>query len=143
MPPKKAVKQPVRQLTKPTATPARRRPAGTATVDLGTPDAPVLPADGGTVDPAATRNLPPVPPPAARPMPGRPAAAPMPRRQPVAPAASGLRALRGRVAQQVQTMDLREEMAWIRSDIVRLSILATLGFVILIVLAIVLPMFGL
>jgi type II secretory pathway component PulF len=60
-----------------------------------------------------------------------------------APAGSSLRAMRGRVAQQIQGMDLRDEMAWIRSDIGRLTVLAVAGFAILIVLAIVLPMFNL
>ena len=143
MPPKKAVKQPSRQLTK-TAPPARRRVAGTAgTLDLAETEPGTAPAaDELAVAAPAPRPTPPAAPravPATRPVPAA-------RRTPAptsASAASGLRAMRGRVAQQIQGMDLRDEMAWIRSDVARLTVLAAAGFVILIVLAIVLPMFNL
>jgi hypothetical protein len=144
MPPKKVVKQPVRQLTK-TAAPVRRRPAGAAgTLDLSEDQ---LGADPATelVETPATRTLAPAAAAPARTVP--PARAVPPARRTAATAASvagsSLRTMRGRVAQQIQGMDLREEMAWIRSDIGRLTVLAAAGFVILIVLAIVLPMFNL
>jgi hypothetical protein len=152
MPPKKAVKQPARQLTT-TTSPARRRATGAAgTLDL-TETQPEDVSAAGLPDETAPRTLPP-----AAPAPSRavPSARPVPPARGVPPArrtaaataaagtnASGLRAMRGRVAQQIQGMDLREEMAWIRSDIGRLTVLAVAGFVLLIVLAIVLPMFNL
>ena len=148
MPPKKAVKQPSRQLTK-TAPPARRRVAGTAgTLDLAETEPGGAPAADELAAAPAARPVPaPRPTPAAAPR-AVPATRPVPaaRRTPAptsASAASGLRAMRGRVAQQIQGMDLRDEMAWIRSDVARLTVLAAAGFVILIVLAIVLPMFNL
>ncbi len=153
MPPKKVVKQPVRQLTK-TAAPVRRRPAGAAgTIDLTEDQLDAAPAADEMVEAPATRALAPAAAAVARPAPPArttvpPArAVPPARRTTVAGAAgaagSSLRTMRGRVAQQIQGMDLREEMAWIRSDIGRLTILAAVGFVILIALAIVLPMFNL
>jgi hypothetical protein len=150
MPPKKAVKQPARQLTK-TATPVRRRPAGAAgTLDLTEDQLGAAPAADELVEAGATRTLAPAAATPARPAaPARavPPARPIPaaRRTTTAASVAGssLRTMRGRVAQQIQGMDLREEMAWIRSDIGRLTVLAVAGFVVLIVLAIVLPMFNL
>ncbi len=144
MPPKKVVKQPVRQLTK-TAAPVRRRPTGAAgTLDLSEDQLGAAPAAGELVETPATRTLAPA---AATPARAVPPARPIPAARRTVPAAgvagSSLRTMRGRVAQQIQGMDLREEMAWIRSDIGRLTVLAGVGFVILIVLAIVLPMFNL
>src|SRR5947207_9126566 len=118
MPPKKAVKQPVRQLARDRNQPSRRRPGGAATVDraAGPPAADTIPL----TDASAPRAMPAAP---AQPAPAR--QVPQARRPLAAPAAgSSLRALRGRVAQQIQTMDLHEEMAWIRSDIGRLAVLA-------------------
>ena len=141
MPPKKAVRQPARQQTKPRAAQARRpAPAGVATQVLpdGTPAADELAAENGTAG-SSTLVVRPVP----RTTTPRAAAAVPPRRTQVPGVGSSIRAMRGRVAQQLQVMDLREEMAWIRSDISHLVILSVLGFVILIVLAFVLPMLGL
>jgi hypothetical protein len=146
MPPKKATRQPARQQTKPRAA-QTRRPTGpgvpTQVLTDGTLPAEELGAENGAtngtlVAPPPARTTPPR---AAAAAPPRAAAVP-PRRTPAAGVGSGIRAMRGRVAQQLQVMDLREEMAWIRSDITHLTVLSVAGFVILIVLAFVLPMLG-
>src|SRR4051812_14369207 len=105
MPPKKAVRQPGRPIAKPRDA-QMRRPTGPVVDSALAPD-----TLGAARDAPATSTL-------VAPPPARPAAAPrgaLPaRRLPQAPAAgSSLRNLRGRVAQQLQVMDLREEMAWI------------------------------
>lgn len=143
MPPKKAVKQPARQLTR-TAPPARRRATGPAeTVGLTEEQLGDAPAADVLPEAPRPRAMPPAPPPTRAAPPAR--GVPPARRTVPATSVAGsnLRAMRGRVAQQIQGMDLRDEMAWIRSDIGRLTVLAAGGFVILVVLAVVLPMFNL
>jgi len=69
----------------------------------------------------------------------RPAATAAPRtappRRPGATLPSAVRGARGRIATQMQEMDLQHEMAFINADIRRLLILAAGSFVILILLA--------
>jgi hypothetical protein len=70
----------------------------------------------------------------------RPAAAAAPRTAPPRRAAaatmpSAVRGARGRIAAQMQEMDLQHEMAFINADIRRLLILAAGSFVVLIILA--------
>src|SRR5689334_7270974 len=70
----------------------------------------------------------------------RPTAAPrstpaVPRRTPAVPVPSAVRTARGRIAAQMQQMNLEDEMAFIRSDIQRLLILAAASIAILIILA--------
>lgn len=60
----------------------------------------------------------------------------VPRRTAAMPATPGaLRTARGRIAAQMQEMNLADEMAFIRADIRRLLILAAVSFAILIVLS--------
>ncbi|HUS14117.1 MAG TPA: hypothetical protein VM536_03770 [Chloroflexia bacterium] len=59
----------------------------------------------------------------------------VPRRTPGMPAASPVRTARGRIAAQMQQMNLADEMEFVRADIRRLLILAAASFAILIVLA--------
>lgn len=150
MPAKKAGKP---QLTK--SRPPARAPGTITSADLGSETTPLSPM---TADLAGTISLPPVPAPpprrvptataASRPgvimPPARPnVAAPIGRRPNLPPAGSSIRTQRGRMAQQIQVMDITDEMSWIRSDIARLTIFAAVGFVILIILAFVLPAMGL
>jgi len=59
----------------------------------------------------------------------------VPRRPVTIGAVSAVRTARGRIAAQMQEMNLTDEMAFIRGDIRRLLILAAFSFAVLIVLA--------
>ena len=107
--------------------------------DLDVDQAPVTPSDGSTVTfapasvSAATRSAATTTPAAPRVPTPRPPTAP--RRAATVVPAGTVRPSRGRLAAQVQTMNLEDEMANVRSDVRRLLILAAVALVILIVLA--------
>ena len=98
----------------PEATTVRFVPAGTATATAAPPRA------GAAASRTAT-------------LPPRPAA--VPRRPSTMPVPSAVRTARGRIAAQIQQLNLEDEMEFIRSDIRRLLILAAASFVVLFALA--------
>ena len=92
--------------------------------------------EGAAVAPVAAPSRTPTPRP---PMPRPPTTTTLNRRPPATSSAtSAVRTARGRIAVQMQEMNLTDEMAFIRSDIRRLLLLAAASFAVLIVLAFVL-----
>lgn len=102
------------EATTPETNTMRFAPANSAGTSVAT--RPTAPAAVRPAPAAAPRTAPP----------RRPAAATMP---------SAVRGARGRIAAQMQEMDLQHEMEFINADIRRLLILAAGSFVILIILA--------
>ncbi len=122
--------------------------AGTATAELDGPEPDTTVLDSTQVSDATTIRFSPVgdgtavapvavPPRASTPRP--PTTTTLNRRPPAtAIPTSAVRTARGRIAAQMQEMNLTDEMAFIRSDIRRLLLLAAASFAVLIVLAFVL-----
>ncbi len=135
---------------------AQGQPVGTATAELDGPERDTTALDSTQVADATTIRFSPagdgattaatapvatVPRTAAPrpPMPRPPTTTTLNRRPPTAATPmSAVRTARGRIAAQMQEMNLTDEMAFIRSDIRRLLLLAAASFVVLIVLAFVL-----
>jgi hypothetical protein len=129
--------KPVRQNAKYREQQLRKRAAaaprgGTAPAELSTPETDTIRLDNPPGNGTSTVRFAPGangtatatrPAPAA---PRRPAAMAVP---------SAVRTARGRIATQMQQMNLEDEMAFVRSDIRRLLILAAASFAILIILA--------
>jgi len=128
--------KPVRQNAKYREQQLRKRAAaatrtGTAPAELGASDTDTVRLDATPTNGTSTVRFAP----AANGTATATRPAPAAVRRPAVPVPSAVRTARGRIAAQMQQMNLEDEMDFVRSDIRRLLILAAASFAILIILA--------